>query len=67
MSSSRRTTGSKASSCATESAIAARTTSPEVGSDGRGSTNLRLSFSNVDDELIDTGIGRLARLVAATA
>ena len=35
--------------------------------DGRGSTNLRLSFSNVDDELIDIGIGRLARLLAATA
>jgi 2-aminoadipate transaminase len=35
--------------------------------DGRGSTNLRLSFSNVDDELIDVGIERLARLVTATA
>jgi 2-aminoadipate transaminase len=35
--------------------------------DGRGSTNLRLSFSNVDDELIDVGIERLARLVGAPA
>ena len=35
--------------------------------DGRGKTNLRLSFSNVDDELIDVGIGRLAHLLAAPA
>ena len=31
--------------------------------DGRGDRNLRLSFSRVDDELIDEGIGRLASLV----
>ena len=34
--------------------------------DGRGTTNVRLSFSNVGDELIDIGIDRLATLVAAT-
>jgi 2-aminoadipate transaminase len=33
--------------------------------DGRGTTNLRLSFSNVADDLIDVGIDRLAALVAA--
>jgi 2-aminoadipate transaminase len=33
--------------------------------DGRGTTNVRLSFSNVGDELIDVGIDRLAALVAA--
>jgi 2-aminoadipate transaminase len=33
--------------------------------DGRGTTNVRLSFSNVGDELIDVGVGRLAALVAA--
>jgi 2-aminoadipate transaminase len=33
--------------------------------DGRGTTNLRLSFSNVGDELIDVGIDRLAALVVA--
>jgi 2-aminoadipate transaminase len=32
--------------------------------DGRGAGNVRLSFSNVDDELIDVGIGRLAALAA---
>ena len=32
--------------------------------DGRGGENLRLSFSRVEDELIDEGIGRLAALVA---
>jgi 2-aminoadipate transaminase len=32
--------------------------------DGRGGENVRLSFSRVDDELIDEGIGRLAALVA---
>jgi 2-aminoadipate transaminase len=32
--------------------------------DGRGGANLRLSFSRVEDELIDEGIGRLAALVA---
>jgi len=35
--------------------------------DGRGRTNLRLSFSNVDDELIDVGIARLAHLLATPA
>ncbi|HWX09565.1 MAG TPA: PLP-dependent aminotransferase family protein [Gaiellaceae bacterium] len=33
--------------------------------DGRGATNVRLSFSNVADELIDVGIERLATLVRA--
>ena len=33
--------------------------------DGRGSSNLRLSFSRVDDELIDEGVARLAALVTA--
>jgi 2-aminoadipate transaminase len=32
--------------------------------DGRGGANVRLSFSKVEDELIDEGIGRLAALVA---
>jgi 2-aminoadipate transaminase len=32
--------------------------------DGRGAENVRLSFSRVEDELIDEGIGRLAALVA---
>jgi 2-aminoadipate transaminase len=32
--------------------------------DGRGGANVRLSFSRVEDELIDEGIGRLATLVA---
>jgi 2-aminoadipate transaminase len=32
--------------------------------DGRGGENVRLSFSRVEDELIDEGIGRLAALVA---
>ena len=40
---------------------------PPFFPDGRGKTNLRLSFSNVDDELIDVGIGRLAHLLAAPA
>jgi 2-aminoadipate transaminase len=31
--------------------------------DGRGDVNLRLSFSRVDDELIDVGVERLAALV----
>ena len=31
--------------------------------DGRGTTNVRLSFSNVGDELIDVGIERVAALV----
>jgi 2-aminoadipate transaminase len=31
--------------------------------DGRGGQNVRLSFSRVEDELIDEGIGRLAALV----
>ena len=31
--------------------------------DGRGTSNLRLSFSMVDEELIDVGIERLAALV----
>lgn len=34
--------------------------------DGRGGANLRLSFSRVDDELIDEGVERLAALVAET-
>jgi 2-aminoadipate transaminase len=33
--------------------------------DGRGGDNVRLSFSLVDEELIDTGIERLAALVSA--
>ena len=33
--------------------------------DGRGTTNVRLSFSNVADELIDVGVDRLAALVRA--
>ena len=33
--------------------------------DGRGTRNVRLSFSNVGDELIDIGIDRLAALVRA--
>jgi 2-aminoadipate transaminase len=33
--------------------------------DGRGTTNVRLSFSNVGDELIDVGIDRVAALVVA--
>ena len=33
--------------------------------DGGGRENLRLSFSRVDDDLIDEGIERLAALVAA--
>ncbi|HEY8644696.1 MAG TPA: hypothetical protein VIL77_02320 [Gaiellaceae bacterium] len=32
---------------------------------GAGTTNVRLSFSNVGDELIDVGIDRLAALVVA--
>ena len=32
--------------------------------DGRGATNLRLSFSRVEDEQIDVGVERLAALVA---
>jgi len=32
--------------------------------DGRGGSNLRLSFSRVEDELIDEGVERLAALVA---
>jgi 2-aminoadipate transaminase len=35
--------------------------------DGRGTTNVRLSFSNVGDELIDIGIDRLAALVSAAS
>ena len=31
--------------------------------DGRGTSNLRLSFSMVDEELIDVGVERLAALV----
>ncbi len=31
--------------------------------DGRGRRNLRLSFSGVDDDLIDVGIARLAALL----
>lgn len=34
--------------------------------DGRGGANLRLSFSRVEDELIDEGVERLAALVAET-
>jgi 2-aminoadipate transaminase len=34
--------------------------------DGRGTTNVRLSFSNVGDELIDVGIDRLAALIHAS-
>ncbi|HEX7526302.1 MAG TPA: PLP-dependent aminotransferase family protein [Gaiellaceae bacterium] len=34
--------------------------------DGRGTTNVRLSFSNVGDELIDVGIDRLASLIHAS-
>jgi 2-aminoadipate transaminase len=33
--------------------------------DGRGTTNVRLSYSNVADELIDVGIERIAALVRA--
>jgi len=33
--------------------------------DGRGSNNVRLSFSRVDDELIDEGIQRLAALITS--
>ncbi|MDX6466196.1 MAG: 2-aminoadipate transaminase [Gaiellaceae bacterium] len=33
--------------------------------DGQGTTNLRLSYSNVADELIDVGIERIAALVRA--
>ena len=35
--------------------------------DGRGTTNVRLSFSNVGDELIDVGIERVAALVRRMA
>jgi 2-aminoadipate transaminase len=35
--------------------------------DGRGGENVRLSFSRVEDELIDEGIARLAALVADEA
>ena len=31
--------------------------------DGRGTSNIRLSFSMVDEELIDVGVARLAALV----
>ena len=34
--------------------------------DGRGTTNVRLSFSNVGDQLIDVGIDRLAALIHAS-
>lgn len=34
--------------------------------DGRGTTNVRLSFSNVGDDLIDVGIDRLAALIHAS-
>ena len=34
--------------------------------DGRGGANLRLSFSRVDDELIEEGVERLAALVTET-
>jgi 2-aminoadipate transaminase len=37
---------------------------PPFFPDGRGGSNLRLSFSRVEDELIDEGIERLAALVA---
>jgi DNA-binding transcriptional MocR family regulator len=33
--------------------------------DGRGGQNIRLSFSWVEDELIDEGVARLAPLLAA--
>jgi DNA-binding transcriptional MocR family regulator len=33
--------------------------------DGRGAANVRLSYSNVADELIDVGIERVAALVHA--
>ena len=33
--------------------------------DGRGTTNVRLSYSNVADDLIDVGIERIAALVRA--
>ena len=36
-------------------------------SDGQGSRNVRLSFSLVDEELIDDGIERLAGLVRHAA
>jgi 2-aminoadipate transaminase len=32
--------------------------------DGRGRDSLRLSFSRIEDELIDEGVERLAELVA---
>ena len=35
--------------------------------DGRGAANLRLSFSRVEDELIDVGVARLAALLAGGA
>ncbi|HET9506945.1 MAG TPA: aminotransferase class I/II-fold pyridoxal phosphate-dependent enzyme, partial [Gaiellaceae bacterium] len=35
--------------------------------DGRGAANLRLSFSRVEDELIDVGVDRLAALLAESA
>ena len=35
--------------------------------DGRGAANVRLSFSRVEDELIDVGVERLAALLAESA
>ncbi len=32
--------------------------------DGRGTANVRLSFSRVDDDLIEEGVARLAALIA---
>jgi len=33
--------------------------------DGSGANTMRLSFSCANDEMIETGIGRLGRLIAA--
>jgi 2-aminoadipate transaminase len=38
---------------------------PPFFPDGRGASNVRLSYSNVADELIDVGIERIAALVRA--
>ena len=53
-------------------ALAASATDAGVGivpgalfySDGRGGENVRLSFSQVDESLIDEGIDRLASLLS---
>ena len=54
-------------------ALAARAAEAGVGivpgalfyADGRGGENVRLSFSMVDESLIDEGVDRLASLLAA--